>query len=252
MTDTNTNIIGKVLYRFEELPSTNQYALELLSKSTPEEGTAISTLNQTAGRGQIGRKWESAPGENLTFSIILYPNFLTAAQNFQLNKAFSLGVRDFVESVLPSFRVFVKWPNDIYVNDRKICGILIQNAIQGSRIQSTVLGIGLNVNQSQFAWAPNATSLFLESGRTFSLDQTLPDVFFFLEKRYRQLSSDIRTLNENYLSALYRIHQETEFQQPDGQRFKGTITGVGPAGHLLILCGHQVRSYDLKEIQMIL
>ncbi|MFZ4559979.1 MAG: biotin--[acetyl-CoA-carboxylase] ligase [Saprospiraceae bacterium] len=252
MTDTNTNFIGKVLHRFEELPSTNAYALELLSKSTPEEGTAISTQNQTAGRGQIGRKWESAPGENLTVSVILYPNFLTAAQNFQLNKAVALGVRDFVVSALPSARTFVKWPNDLYVNDRKICGILIQNAIQRNRIQNSVLGIGLNVNQNHFTWAPNATSLFLESGQVFSLEQTLLDMFFFLEKRYLQLASDTQTLNEDYLEALYRIHQESEFQKPDGQRFKGTITGVGPAGHLLVLHGQQVGSYDLKEIQMIL
>jgi BirA family biotin operon repressor/biotin-[acetyl-CoA-carboxylase] ligase len=252
LTDTNTNFIGKVLHRFEELPSTNEYALELLSKSTPEEGTAISTQNQTAGRGQIGRKWESAPGENLTVSIILYPTFLAATQNFQLNKAFSLGARDFVASALPSSRVFVKWPNDIYVNDRKICGILIQNAIQRDRIQNSVLGVGLNVNQSHFTWAPNATSLFLESGQAFSLDQTLLDIFFFLEKRYRQLSLDAQALNEDYLSALYRIHQESEFQKSDGRRFKGTITGVGPAGHLLVLHEHQIGSYDLKEIQMIL
>ena len=141
--------MGQVFEEFEMLPSTNQYAQELLSKSKPVEGTVISAQNQHAGRGQIGSSWEAAPGQNLTLSIILYPQFLAIQHQFQLNQSISLGVRDFIAKYVQK-PVKIKWPNDIYVNEKKIGGILIQNTLSGSSIQSTIAGIGINVNQKHF------------------------------------------------------------------------------------------------------
>ena len=124
----NTLFIGKVLRHFPQLGSTNQYAVEIVSKSNPTEGTVISTFHQPAGRGQIGRKWESEPHKNLTLSIIFYPRFLAPTQQFILNQAISLGLVDFITKYIAK-GVKVKWPNDIYVQDRKIAGILLQNTL---------------------------------------------------------------------------------------------------------------------------
>lgn len=253
MLDTNTQFIGKVLHSFDELPSTNLLAMELLSKSRPTEGTVISTYNQTAGRGQIGRTWESEPGKNLTVSIIFYPNFLPAIQNFQLNKAFALGVRDAVASCIPEASVSVKWPNDIYVNHRKISGILIQNILQSSQIQSTALGIGLNVNQAQFDSAPNASSLLLETGDSFDLDYAFQQLCYHLEYRYMQLKAgQYDVLHADYLTHLYRRGEPTPFQRKDHSVFQGTITGIDPSGRLTIVSDAGEEHFDIKEIQFIL
>lgn len=252
MLDTNTQFIGKVLHSFDELPSTNLLAMELLSKSRPTEGTVISTYNQTAGRGQIGRTWESEPGKNLTISIFFYPNFLPAIHNFQLNKTFALGIRDAVASCIPESSVKVKWPNDIYVDNRKISGILIQNMLQKSQIQSTVLGIGLNVNQAHFDTAPNATSLFLETNHPFNLDHTLQKICYYLEYRYMQLKAgQYDNLHTDYLKYLYRREEPTLFQRKDLSVFQGTITGIDPSGRLIIISDAGEEYFDLKEIQFI-
>lgn len=252
MFDTNIHFIGKVLNFFDELPSTNLYAMELLAKSRPTEGTVISTYNQTAGRGQIGRSWESTPGKNLTFSIILYPDFLPAIDQFLLNKAFALGVRSYVAACIPQATVSVKWPNDIYVGQRKIAGILIQNVLQGKHIQSTVLGVGLNVNQASFQEAPNATSLLLETGKSFSLEEALLTLCVHIETWYLLLR-DGRTneLDRSYLQHLFLFEKTTWFQRGDNTVFQGKITGVAADGRLLIASGEQTAAFDIKQVQWV-
>ncbi|MBK9336717.1 MAG: biotin--[acetyl-CoA-carboxylase] ligase [Lewinellaceae bacterium] len=130
----NTLFIGKVYHRFDALPSTNDYARELLAKSKPPEGTVLRAASQSAGRGQYGSRWLSAAGQNLTLSIILYPKWLQVAEQFRLSEAVALAVRDTVVAALPHASgagVLIKWPNDVYLSDRKIAGILIQNALNG-------------------------------------------------------------------------------------------------------------------------
>ena len=136
MRNKNTLFIGKVVIQLPKVDSTNLYAQSLVAKSKPSEGTVISTYNQRAGRGQIGRKWESEPGKNIAFSVILYPGFLAIRQQFLLNQMVSLAVLDLVAKYTEK-AVKVKWPNDIYIEDGKVCGILIQNTLAGRRIQSS-------------------------------------------------------------------------------------------------------------------
>ena len=145
----NTIFVGKVLHEFEALGSTNQHALQLLKESTPAEGTIILTHDQYAGKGQATNKWESAPHKNLTFTTILYPKFLPARKQFLLNQVVSLSVFDTLQKYITE-GLTIKWPNDIYVFDKKITGILIQNSLQGHTLQSSIVGIGLNVNQIDF------------------------------------------------------------------------------------------------------
>ncbi len=246
----NTLFVGKVLLHFEELASTNDYANELLSKSKPIEGTVISTFRQTAGRGQIGSKWESEPDKNLSFSTILYPTFLSPREQFWLNIAVSLAVRAFVAKYTEKV-VKIKWPNDIYVENRKICGILIQNSITSQFLQSSIIGIGVNVNQTFFSEnAPNATSLALETGRAFSLHELLESLCQQLEKQYLHLknSPERHTLHKKYLSHFYRYQTLTDFRHADGSIFRGTIIGINEIGQLLIEVNGQLEAFNIKEI----
>ena len=146
MHQLDTLFVGRVFHDLPEADSTNAHAQYLLSKSKPPEGTVISTPIQKAGRGQNGCAWESAPGKNITLSVIMYPVFLPVTLQFQLNQAISLAICEFVAAQL-STPIAIKWPNDIYAGDRKIGGVLIQNAISGGKCKSSVVGIGLNINQ---------------------------------------------------------------------------------------------------------
>lgn len=245
----NTLFVGKVFLHFPTLPSTNLYAQELLSKSKPSEGTVISTFNQTAGRGQIGSSWISEPGSNLTLSVILYPSFLDIRRQFLLNQAVSLAVRDFVAKYVQK-NVFVKWPNDIYVEGRKIAGILLQSALAGNRMESVVAGVGVNVNQVHFPDdIPNPTSLRLETGEELDLEELSGALCLFLEQRYLQLKKDdFPVLQQDYRSALFGFQQKRKFQYPDGRSFEGKIIGIAETGKLLIERENRVETFGLKEV----
>ena len=290
----NTLFIGKVYYRFDELPSTNDRAAELLAKSKPPEGSVVRADSQSAGRGQFGSRWESAAGKNLTLSIILYPNWLEARAQFYLGMAVALGVRDAVlacnptpdpspdgrgaathtahsstpasspsetptntaehaTSPLPSGEgVGLKWPNDLYLGPRKAGGILIQNSLAGQFLQSSVVGIGLNVNQMEFDPAlPNPTSLAMTFGQTFDLDAVAERLFECLERRYLQLKSGQQAaIKAAYEQSLFRLGTPAVFiRTNDGSTFEGAIRGVTETGHLRVQTETGEAFFDLKEIR---
>ena len=259
----NTLFIGKVYLRFDELPSTNDHAAELLvsagpsaalayTKSKPVEGTVIRADSQSAGRGQFGSRWESAAGKNLTFSVILYPSWLEIGAQFTLSMAVALAVHDAVSSLVGSdLPVRIKWPNDLYTDGRKTAGILIQNGLAGTSIQSSIVGIGLNVNQLNFDPSlPNPTSLALSSGRTFDLDQIADFLFECLEQRYLQLKAGQAVqIRSAYESLLYRRGVETDFTDTaTGVDFTGIVLGVTAAGQLRVLTEQGERTFGVKEI----
>jgi BirA family transcriptional regulator, biotin operon repressor / biotin---[acetyl-CoA-carboxylase] ligase len=268
----NTVFIGKVLHHFDELPSTNTYASELLSESSnfaqntvevrnPDyfgEGVVVSTFNQTYGRGQMGSRWESEPNMNLAVSIILKPHFLQARQQFHLNKAIALAVCDFVSNQYaeknPSLKndVTVKWANDIYVKNNKIAGILIQNSLSGINIQSTIIGIGININQTHFPDLPNVTSLKSETQKEYNLREMLEKLCQFVEYRYFQLQKrDFEKLHIEYLERLYRLNEDAIYQYPNGDYFSGRIIDVGDNGKLNILTKSGVEYFDVKEVKFV-
>lgn len=253
MCNSNTLFVGKVLLHFPSLSSTNDYALDLLSKSKPGEGTVISADYQTGGKGQIGSSWESEPGQNITLSAILYPSFLQARQQFSLNQAIALAVRDCVARYVEN-QVSVKWPNDVYIGDSKTAGILIQNTIAGAVLQSSVVGIGINVNQTVFPPAlSRATSLRLaRAGRPVDLDELRSVLFSCIEVRYlalRALQFDI--LREDYYAHLYRYRQLSTFRTADGRILEGQIVGVDAIGRLLVEHPGATEAFYLKEIAFI-
>ena len=249
----NTVFIGKVLLSLERIASTNQYALDLLDEKKAAEGTIVLAYDQFAGRGQINRHWESEPGKNLTCSIILYPDFLPARQQFLLSQIVALSIADTLGSFISS-GVAIKWPNDLYVHNKKITGILIQNALQGSRIKSTVIGIGLNVNQRIFkSDAPNPTSIALETKRDFELETVLTKLCQALEKWYLKLKAGkMEEIRSAYLLQLFRRNEMHNYRRLDGSIFSGRIKSISATGQLVIHTDKREELFSLKEIKYVL
>ena len=249
----NTLFVGKALYEFDALDSTNQFALDLLAKEKPVEGTIVLTHDQYGGRGQLNNKWESEPQKNLTFTTILFPKFLLARKQFLLNQVVSLSVFDTLNNYI-SEGLTIKWPNDIYVYNKKITGILIQNSLQGSTLQSSIIGIGLNVNQKQFlSDAPNPTSLALEIGEEIVLGKILVEFCQYLEKNYLQLKTGQTDLiQQRYLNNLFRLGQNYHFSRKDGTIFKGEIRGVTDIGKLIIKTANGEEAFAFKEVGYVL
>ena len=240
--------------KFDTLPSSNQYC-ELLNLSETEEFTVIVARTQTAGIGQRGNHWEAEPGKNLTFSLVLKPTWLPIADQYQLTKAVSLGIADYLMPLIAEGErsVRIKWPNDIYVDDKKICGILITHRIAGGQIAASVVGIGLNVNQIDFPeWVPNPTSLGLLTGEEWPLDKTLEKMLDCIAHRCNELRDNpIGTLDEPYLNLLLRRGVEAQYGY-QGQTITATLLDVNRYGHLQLVTDKGDRlSCQLKEIQFV-
>ncbi len=247
----NTLFVGKVVHHFDQLPSTNDHAWHLLEQGRPPEGTAVRTDYQTAGKGQRGNVWEVLPGLNLTLSVIFYPHFLSAARPFLLSQMTALAVRDTVVLHLPPHvGVHVKWPNDVLLAGKKVAGILIRNMLSSSKIQASVVGIGLNVNQLDFPpHLARATSLAAATGHDLDLDELCHDLYRQLEQRYLQLKSGQEArIRRDYLSALYGYQERRRFRTPEGEVFDGLIAGVRENGRLIIDTPMGRRYFDLKEV----
>ena len=247
-----TLFIGQKIQYLPSCQSTNDEASALIAQTDPAEGTLVYTADQTAGRGQRGNQWESNSGENLTVSVILKPTFLSATEQFWLNIAVSLGIYDLLQPLVgDSLRI--KWPNDIYADDQKLGGILIENTLHGYGIAWSVVGIGLNINQTQFHY-PTATSLQLQAPLPNAYDLTglLNRLCETLEQRYLQLRSGHRdSLKMGYLQMLYRYQEENLFEN-EGRYFRGVIVGVDDTGRLAIAEGDQIRYFGFKEVSFVM
>ena len=241
------------IIRLPETASTNSYAIEILSNDRPEEGCIIITDHQTAGKGTDTNTWESEKGKNLTFSIILYPE-LVADQQFILNKAISLGIYDFLVAILPDYKVTVKWPNDLYIEDKKVCGILIQNSVMGNKLEYMVVGIGLNVNQTHFTGsAPNPVSLKMATGLEYNLEKTFQQLSNSIFARYKSIKPETtRKIEKEYQRALYRLEEWHEYIV-NGSIVYSRITTTNAYGQLILENenGESVVC-DLKEVKFII
>ena len=241
------------IIRLSETKSTNSYAVEILSNDRPKEGCVIITDHQTAGKGTDTNTWESEEGKNLTFSIILYPK-LAADQQFIINKSISLGIYDFLVATLPDYKVSIKWPNDLYVEDKKVCGILIQNSVIGNKLEYMVVGIGLNVNQMNFTGsAPNPVSLKMAAGMEYNLDETFLHLSNSIFARYKSIKPEtIGKIENDYQRALYRLEEWHEYIV-NGKNVYSKITTTNAYGQLILENenGESVVC-DLKEVKFII
>ena len=217
-------------------------------------GELILAERQTAGRGQRGHKWSSGEGLNLTFSLVLEPRFRPAAGQFLLSEAVSLALVDTLARFGIGARI--KWTNDIYVGDRKIVGILLEHNLAGGALSRTIVGIGLNVNQTEFDPAlPNPTSMRLLAGRAFDRDEVLRVLYERLMDRYAELErSGGEALQQAYRKALYRLDERQRFRDPaSGAEFEAVIRGVRPAGDLLLEhADGMLRTYLFREVEFVI
>ncbi len=234
---------------FDELASTNDTARD------PRYGAGDVVLaeRQTAGRGQRGNSWSSGTGLNLTFSVVLCPEFLPAARQFYVSKVVALAVSDTLARWGIGARI--KWPNDIYIGDRKTAGILIENDLCGGYMARSVVGVGLNVNQTRFdASLPNPVSMALAAGRSFDRAEVFETFYRCLSERYGALAEERdRSIDDDYLARLYRLGERHAFVDGrTGARFVGTIRDVLPAGDLVVGTGSGIRRYLFKEIEYVI
>ncbi len=246
----NTLILGNRIVKLDETASTNNYLQEMMVNTPCFEGLMVVAKNQLQGKGQRGNTWESENGKNLTFSFLLKPNVLVEEQ-FVLSQVVSLGIYDFLAK-MGFEQVAVKWPNDIYVDGKKIAGILIENTLNANKISTCIVGIGLNVNQIQFSPNINATSLAILTDKEFDLEQLLNDLLKCIEYRYLQLKAGKSTqLKLDYLNVLLGYQKPLHYLV-NNQQVTGIIRGVSAIGKLQIEINAQVKEFDLKEISLVI
>ncbi len=240
--------------KVSQTASTNTY-LSRLAATLPG-GTVIYTPCQTAGRGQKGNSWESEDGKNLTFSLLLKRPPVKARDQFYLSESAALAV---VEALTAEAGdgFSVKWPNDVYWHDKKACGMLLENSLDGSDIAHCIVGIGINVNQERFVSdAPNPVSLINITGREHDLEALLKRVCSRIEQLVNTLADDNarNDLHQRYMTALYRndgaLHP---FEDASGYHFMATVAGIAPDGTLTLL--HEdgtSHNYLFKEVKHVI
>ena len=245
----NTLFVGHNLLKFSFLSSTNDYCWELLSYKSLPDGTVVWTPLQTQGKGQRGKSWLTEEGKSLPFSIIFKPKVSICKQYF-LNKAISLGVCDGIAFLGVNSKI--KWPNDIYIEDKKVAGILIENSLRGNLLQEIVVGVGVNVNQEEFNKdLPNPVSLKQVLHQTFEIEVLLKELCYYIEKRYMQFKAGhFEKIDADYHSVLYRF-QEIQTFQVGNERFEAQILGVDETGKIKLLKNGDLAVYAVGEVEFI-
>lgn len=219
----------------DECDSTNSEA----GRRNPSHGAAVIARRQTAGRGQRGNSWESEPGKNLTFSLVLRPEWVEVARQFCISQAVSLAIVEVLERHLgEDAHISIKWPNDIYVGDKKICGILIENSVSGKKLARCIVGVGINVNQTQFVSdAPNPVSMAQIAGREFSVEQLAAEFVGEMLARVEQLQTaeGVSGIAEKYFARLWRGDGYYPYRvSATGEELMARIHSVGPMGHIIL------------------
>ncbi len=239
------------LIKLDAIDSTNSFLKELASNTSLEDYTVVVTNKQTKGRGQMQNTWASKPFKNLTFSVFKSLKNLEIRHQSYLNFAVSLAIYDTLKS-LSVPKLFIKWPNDIMADNKKVCGILIETTFNNSQIKNTIIGIGLNVNQEKFSKDyPNASSLKLILNRDLNLDELLHKIVerckFYIKRIEQQ---DFEEIHNLYNETLYKKEiPSTFFNTKSQQYFMGIISHVNQKGKLIIqLEDDSLKEFDNKEV----
>ena len=238
---------------FESLPSTNGQAVKDIQEGTAHDGKVIWTGDQTQGKGNGTNQWESEKGKNLTFSLLAEPIFLKPSEQFVLTQLISIALYETLSRILSPEKLFIKWPNDVYYDKKKISGVLIQNYVKGQQINFAVIGVGLNVNQKIFlSDAPNPASIIQFTGKEMEIRSLLDEILKTFESHYDTLDNQEKRmeLHEKYLKHLYLRNQWADFTDESGT-FSGKIVGINDYGQLHIedRDGNH-RTYGFKEIRL--
>jgi len=240
------------IIKLDATNSTNSYLRELISKGYVDDFTVVSTKKQTKGRGQMGTVWEAKTAKNLTFSVFKDVSALEMKRGFYISMVTALAIYKTLKGLsIP--KLAVKWPNDILSENMKICGVLIENVIKQSQLQASIIGIGLNVNQTDFNNLPRASSLSAITGQVFVLDEVLVTLILNLKYYFKILEAgDFNHLKEAYESLLFRKNKPSTFKDAEGSMFSGFIKGVSNEGKLQVLLEDNIlKAFDLKEITLL-
>ena len=240
------------IIKLDAIDSTNNYLKKIILNEGINDYTVVTAKFQTQGKGQLGTEWESEHSKNLICSVYKKEINIKVQDQFVISALVSLALIKTLRKVNLS-NMHIKWPNDIMSDNKKICGILIENIVKENYIKDTVIGIGLNVNQTIFNNLPNATSIKNLIGTTCSKDEILKDLVENLEYYFNELDkSSINSIFKKYEDALFRINKPSTFKNSKGEVFSGYIKGVSRSGKLnVMLEDNLVESYDLKEISML-
>jgi BirA family biotin operon repressor/biotin-[acetyl-CoA-carboxylase] ligase len=245
---TKTNFVGKQLIYLPSCHSTNDYVAEMSGSGSLSEGTVVVTGHQTSGRGQRGNTWISEKNSNLTFSILLRPYFLHPGRSYHLYMMCSVALATALEKRI-QVETHIKWPNDLYYQGLKLAGILIENSVQQNKLNQTIIGIGLNVNQIDFG-SVQATSIKRISGIETDLNELLGYVLLEIERCYNQLKLGLnQELVSEYENRLYWKNEMHLFD--NGSLFYGMITGIDETGRLMIDSGGMKTAHQQKGIRFV-
>ena len=239
-------------HHFNQLDSTNAY-LQRKQSECDIRNWVVSADEQTAGKGMGNNGWESEVGKNLTFSLAVDMGFLPAERQFLLSKAVPLGIIEVLDTILPAKKLSIKWPNDIFFENHKLAGILINSTIKTNMMDVSIIGIGLNVNQMQFQnWPTQPTSLKKITGKDYDMQPLMEQIAEHILIKVEQLKSDPTVIEQNYLKRLFRYRTWADYEV-GGKTMRLFMTGIDPFGRLQLVDEQQEpHIFDIKEIKFIL
>lgn len=238
-------------HHFNQIDSTNAYLQRQQSKGDIRNWV-VSADEQTAGKGMGNNGWESEVGKNLTFSLAVDMGFLPAERQFLLSEAVPLGIIEVLDTLLPAEKLSIKWPNDIFFENRKLAGILINSTIKANMMDVSIIGIGLNVNQMNFQdWPTHPISMRMITGKDYDLQPLMEQIAERLLIKVKQLQSDPTAIEREYLNRLFRYRTWADYQVND-KVMRLFMTGIDPFGRLqLVDERQQLHQYEIKQIKFV-
>ena len=240
------------IIKLDAIDSTNSYLKKIILEKDISDYTIVTANFQTEGKGQLGYMWESEDSKNLLCSIYKKDLGIKVEDQFVISMLVSLSIIRTLEKLnLP--KLYIKWPNDIMSDNKKICGILVENMVKQNSIKESVIGIGLNVNQDTFKNLPNATSIKKIKGAVFNIDELLNDLVNNIKKQFSDFNqSNIDLIFKEYEDVLYRMNIPSTFKNSQGDIFTGFIKGVNNLGRLKVLLEDNLtKSYSIKDILLL-
>jgi len=239
------------LIKLDAIDSTNDFLKSLSSHDEPENFTVVTAENQTKGKGQMGEKWSSEAGKNLIMSVLVKDFLFDNEKVFDLSIVVSLAVTEVLKSLnIPD--ICIKWPNDILSYNKKLAGILIENTIKSDGRILSVIGIGMNVNQTDYNELPNASSLAVISGKTFNKETLAVLIVEKLHEKIKLWETSAESFRNDYFNSLFKKGVPMPFRNQNDENFMGIIQGVSPIGKLQVLLeDDSVAEFEIKEVKML-
>lgn len=240
------------IIKLNAIDSTNTYLKGLALVALPKDYTVVMAELQTEGRGQMGSLWRAEAGKNLTVSVFKKVSYLKIEQQFYISMAVSLAICKALKTLkIP--KLHIKWPNDILSADKKLCGILIENVIKNNKMQGTIIGFGLNVNQKNYNELPQASSLSLLTGVLYNKDEILSEILNQFQYYFKMLEAKkFSEIKFEYETLLFRKEKPSTFKTKDNTTFSGIIKGVTENGMLNVWTEDEIiKTFDLKEVSLL-